>query len=62
MLLGLIITFSLMSFLTPSLLFSFSDRVRRYKYQPGTTPILTEKIVPLQLEVVQEIVQRMDTA
>lgn len=38
------------------------NRKRRYKYRPGTTPILTEKIVPLKLEVVQETVQRMDTA
>ncbi|XP_055750397.1 proteasome subunit beta type-7-like [Salvelinus fontinalis] len=37
-------------------------RQRRYKYRPGTTSILTEKIVPLELEVVQETVQRMDTA
>uniref|UniRef100_A0A673ZYT8 Proteasome subunit beta n=1 Tax=Salmo trutta TaxID=8032 RepID=A0A673ZYT8_SALTR len=37
-------------------------RRRRYKYRPGTTSILTEKIVPLELEVVQETVQRMDTA
>uniref|UniRef100_A0A3P9AMC5 Proteasome subunit beta n=1 Tax=Esox lucius TaxID=8010 RepID=A0A3P9AMC5_ESOLU len=41
----------------------FKDkRQMRYKYHPGTTPILTEKIVPLQMEVVQETVQRMDTA
>uniref|UniRef100_A0AAZ3NTJ5 Proteasome subunit beta n=1 Tax=Oncorhynchus tshawytscha TaxID=74940 RepID=A0AAZ3NTJ5_ONCTS len=37
-------------------------RQKRYKYGPGTTSILTEKIVPLELEVVQETVQRMDTA
>lgn len=34
----------------------------KYRYRPGTTPVLTEKVVPLKLEVVQETVQRMDTA
>ncbi|XP_015259006.1 PREDICTED: proteasome subunit beta type-7-like [Cyprinodon variegatus] len=34
----------------------------KYKYRPGTTAVLTEKIVPLKLEVVQESVQKMDTA
>ncbi|XP_034561650.1 proteasome 20S subunit beta 13a [Notolabrus celidotus] len=38
------------------------DRKIKYRYRPGTTPVLTEKIVPLKLEVVQEKVQRMDTA
>ncbi|KAM7373589.1 hypothetical protein PAMP_008430 [Pampus punctatissimus] len=37
-------------------------RKMKYKYRPGTTPVLTEKIVPLKLEVVKETVQRMDTA
>ncbi|KAM4631185.1 proteasome 20S subunit beta 13a [Polymixia lowei] len=37
-------------------------RQRKYKYHPGTTPILTEEIVPIKLEVVEETVQRMDTA
>ncbi|KAL0962358.1 hypothetical protein UPYG_G00339050 [Umbra pygmaea] len=36
-------------------------RQRTYKYRPGTTPILTEKIVPLEVEVVKETIQRMDT-
>ncbi|CAG11682.1 unnamed protein product [Tetraodon nigroviridis] len=38
------------------------SRKRRYKYRPGVTPVLTEKVVPLRLEVVQERVERMDTA
>lgn len=38
------------------------QRKIKYKYRPGTTPVMTEKIVPLKLEVVQESVQRMDTA
>lgn len=37
-------------------------RKMKYKYRPGTTPVLTEKVVPLKLEVVQESVQQMDTA
>ncbi|CAG5889049.1 unnamed protein product [Menidia menidia] len=36
-------------------------RKMKYKYRPGTTPVLTEKVVPLKLEVVQETVQQMDT-
>ncbi|KAG7235022.1 hypothetical protein INR49_003433 [Caranx melampygus] len=38
------------------------SRKMKYKYRPGTTPVLTEKVVPLKLEVVQETVQQMDTA
>ncbi|XP_045899297.1 proteasome 20S subunit beta 13a [Micropterus dolomieu] len=38
------------------------SRKIKYKYRPGTTPVLTEKVVPLKLEVVQETVQQMDTA
>ncbi|KAG8004870.1 Proteasome subunit beta type-7, partial [Nibea albiflora] len=38
------------------------NRKMKYKYRPGTTPVLTEKVVPLKLEVVQETVQQMDTA
>lgn len=34
----------------------------KYSYRPGTTPVLTEKVVPLKLEVVHETVQQMDTA
>lgn len=41
--------------------FVFS-RKRRYKYPPGVTPVLTEKVVPLKLEIVHETVERMDTA
>ncbi|KAM7384753.1 hypothetical protein PAMA_011893 [Pampus argenteus] len=37
-------------------------RNMKYKYRPGTTLVLTEKVVPLKLEVVKETVQRMDTA
>ncbi|KAM6903727.1 proteasome subunit beta type-7-like [Lycodopsis pacificus] len=37
-------------------------RKTKYKYGPGTTPVLTEKVVPVKLEVVEETVQRMDTA
>lgn len=36
-------------------------RKRRYKYRPGVTPVLTEKVVPLKLEIVHESVERMDT-
>lgn len=38
------------------------NRTMKYKYGPGTTPVLTEKVVPLKLEVVQETVQQMETA
>uniref|UniRef100_A0A3B5M3R1 Proteasome 20S subunit beta 13a n=1 Tax=Xiphophorus couchianus TaxID=32473 RepID=A0A3B5M3R1_9TELE len=38
------------------------DRKMNYKYRPGTTKVLTEKVVPLKLEVVQETVQKMETA
>lgn len=37
-------------------------RKMKYKYRPGTTPVLTEKVVPLKLEVVLETVQKMETA
>ncbi|XP_062414322.1 proteasome subunit beta type-7-like [Pungitius pungitius] len=37
-------------------------RKTKYKYGAGTTAVLTEKVVPVQLEVVEETVQRMDTA
>uniref|UniRef100_A0A1A8DTI8 Proteasome subunit beta n=1 Tax=Nothobranchius kadleci TaxID=1051664 RepID=A0A1A8DTI8_NOTKA len=37
------------------------DRKMKYKYRPGTTAVLTEKVVPLKLEVVQETVQKMET-
>lgn len=41
----------------------FKDkRTTKYKYRPGTTPVLTQKVVPLKLEVVQETVRRMDTS
>nr|XP_040043837.1 proteasome subunit beta type-7-like [Gasterosteus aculeatus aculeatus] len=37
-------------------------RKTKYKYGAGTTAVLTEKVVPVKLEVVEETVQRMDTA
>ncbi|XP_035038578.1 proteasome 20S subunit beta 13a [Hippoglossus stenolepis] len=37
-------------------------RKMKYRYRHGTTAVLTEKVVPLKLEVVQETVQQMDTA
>uniref|UniRef100_A0A7N8Y3G9 Proteasome 20S subunit beta 13a n=1 Tax=Mastacembelus armatus TaxID=205130 RepID=A0A7N8Y3G9_9TELE len=38
------------------------NRKTKYRYRPGTTTVLTEKVVPLKLEVVQETVQQMETA
>ncbi|XP_072304324.1 proteasome 20S subunit beta 13a [Eucyclogobius newberryi] len=38
------------------------NRKIKYKYRPGTTPILTQKVVPLKLEVVQEKVLKMETS
>ncbi|XP_068188481.1 proteasome 20S subunit beta 13a [Antennarius striatus] len=38
------------------------DRRMKYRFRPGTTPVLTEKVVPLKTEVVEETVQLMDTA
>ncbi|KAG5264899.1 hypothetical protein AALO_G00259250 [Alosa alosa] len=37
-------------------------RQRKYKYKPGTTPVLKENVVPLEIQLVEETVQRMDTA
>lgn len=37
-------------------------RKEKYKYKPGTTPVLTEKVVRLELELVQEKVQTMETS
>lgn len=36
-------------------------RITKYKYRPGSTPVLTQNVVPLKLEVVQETVQKMET-
>ncbi|CAL1583610.1 unnamed protein product [Knipowitschia caucasica] len=36
------------------------NRNTKYKYRRGTTAILTQEVVPLKLEVVQETVLRMD--
>ncbi|KAF3707111.1 Proteasome subunit beta type-7 [Channa argus] len=38
------------------------NRQTKYKYRQGTTPVLTEKVAPLKLEVVTETMQQMDTA
>ncbi|XP_076158131.1 proteasome subunit beta type-7-like [Alosa pseudoharengus] len=41
----------------------FNDkRQRKYKYKAGTTPVLSETIVPLKLDLVEETVQLMETA
>ncbi|XP_041932348.1 proteasome 20S subunit beta 13a [Alosa sapidissima] len=37
-------------------------RQRTYKYKPGTTPVLGENVIPLEIQLVEETVQRMDTA
>ncbi|XP_063048638.1 proteasome subunit beta type-7-like [Engraulis encrasicolus] len=37
-------------------------RQRKYKYRPGTTPVLTEKVIHLEVELVEETVQKMETA
>ncbi|KAK5854725.1 hypothetical protein PBY51_004897 [Eleginops maclovinus] len=36
------------------------NRKMKYRYSPGTTLVLTEKVFPLKLDVVQESVQQMD--
>ncbi|KAK7899330.1 hypothetical protein WMY93_020183 [Mugilogobius chulae] len=38
------------------------NRITKYKYRPGTTPVLREKVTPLKLEVVHERVHKMDTS
>ncbi|KAK3511161.1 hypothetical protein QTP70_032140 [Hemibagrus guttatus] len=41
----------------------FKDiRMEKYKYKQGTTPILTENVVRLELEILHETVQTMETA
>ncbi|TSK17945.1 Proteasome subunit beta type-7 [Bagarius yarrelli] len=37
-------------------------RKQKYKYKQGTTPVLTENVVRLELELLHETVQTMDTA
>ncbi|XP_031441495.1 proteasome 20S subunit beta 13a [Clupea harengus] len=37
-------------------------RQRKYKYKPGTTAVLGENVIPLEMQLVEEIVQQMDTA
>ncbi|KAG9279322.1 proteasome 20S subunit beta 13a [Astyanax mexicanus] len=39
-----------------------NKRQEKYKYKPGTTPVLTEKVVRLELELVHENVQTMETS
>lgn len=38
------------------------QRLGKYKYDKGTTPILTEQITKLPLDLVQETVQQMETS
>uniref|UniRef100_A0A3B4C047 Proteasome subunit beta n=1 Tax=Pygocentrus nattereri TaxID=42514 RepID=A0A3B4C047_PYGNA len=38
------------------------NRQKKYKYKPGTTPVLCEKVVRLELELVHETVQKMETS
>ncbi|XP_028657036.2 proteasome subunit beta type-10 [Erpetoichthys calabaricus] len=33
----------------------------QYRYKPGTSAILTESVTPLGIELVEEVIQRMDT-
>lgn len=42
--------------------FLFIFRKDKYKYKPGTTPVLTENVVRLDLELLHETVQTMETA
>lgn len=42
--------------------FIFLIRFGRYRCEKGTTAVLTEKVTPLELEVLEEIVQTMDTS
>ncbi|XP_063041525.1 proteasome subunit beta type-7-like [Engraulis encrasicolus] len=37
-------------------------RQRKYKYRPGTTPVLAEKVIHLEVELVEETVQKMEMA
>ncbi|XP_063040876.1 proteasome subunit beta type-10 [Engraulis encrasicolus] len=37
------------------------EREGNYRYKPGTTAVLTKSVTPLQLDVVEETVQLMDT-
>lgn len=40
----------------------FLTRFGRYSCEKGTTAVLTEKVTPLELEVLEETVQTMDTS
>uniref|UniRef100_A0A3P8WS09 Proteasome subunit beta n=1 Tax=Cynoglossus semilaevis TaxID=244447 RepID=A0A3P8WS09_CYNSE len=37
-------------------------RTNKYRFRQGTTPVLTDTVVPLELEVVEEKVQQMETS
>ncbi|KAL2080175.1 hypothetical protein ACEWY4_023968 [Coilia grayii] len=41
----------------------FKDkRQRKYKYKPGTTPVLVENVIRLEVDLVEETIQKMETA
>lgn len=42
--------------------YPFSHRQGQYKCERGTTGVLTEKVILLDLDVVDETVQTMDTS
>jgi hypothetical protein len=42
--------------------FIFLIRLGRYRCEKGTTAVLTEKVTPLEIEVLEETVQTMDTS
>lgn len=52
---------TLRGILTLCFCFSFT-RLGRYRCEKGTTAVLTEKITPLEIEVLEETVQTMDTS
>lgn len=39
-----------------------SDRQGKYRCEKGTTGVLSEKVIRLELEVAEETVQTMDTS
>lgn len=42
--------------------FFFLTRFGQYRCEKGTTAVLTEKVTPLEIEVLEETVQTMDTS
>lgn len=48
--------------LTLLLFFFFLTRFGRYRCEKGTTAVLTEKVTTLEIEVLEETVQTMDTS